>query len=83
MRPLGDPEVIEYVPAKRSSGAAGRFIKLCLFLALALGWFAWHRSGMTDAYASDGALVFGFIAFCFAAMGVLVAIVQWVRTGRF
>lgn len=82
MRPAGDPELIEYVPVRRASGASGRLAKLFIVLAVALGLFAWHRSGMTDNYASDGALVFGFIAFCFGAVGVLIWLYLWVRTGR-
>lgn len=82
MRPLGDPEVIEYAPVRQSSGAAGRFVKLCLILGGLLLAFAWHRYGQTDDYAVDGPLVFGFIGFIFSSLGILVSAFLWVRTGR-
>jgi len=77
------PEILEYVPARPHTGAFGRLIKLCLVLAVLFLAFAWHRSGMTDTYASDGMVVFGFIGFCFGAVGLLTSIALWVRTGRF
>jgi hypothetical protein len=77
------PDVIEYVPARGSSGAVGRFIKLMLTVGAAMIAFAVHRAYGTDPYASDGAVFFGFFGVCIGGIGLLASLACWVRTGRF
>jgi hypothetical protein len=81
---MPEPYLIEYVPRRRKSSRAGRFVKLCAVITLAFGLFAVWR-GMHLAHGEDisAALLIATPAFIFGGLGSLVAVGCWLRTGRF
>lgn len=83
---MKNPDVIDYVPARHSSGIAGRVVKLFSVLSVLMILGGMYRSTVPDsATMVDGAtmvLVWYTGAFIFGAVAILTSATVWLRTGR-
>jgi hypothetical protein len=79
---VATPDLIEYLPRKKG-GSAGRFVKLSAVIVLLFGGFAyWRLSHGVDGGDISSALLISTPAWIFGGLGLLTAIVCWLRTGR-
>jgi hypothetical protein len=82
-----DPEVIDYVSARKETGSVtGRVVKSFGVIAALLFAMGVYRGSLPDnpdmGDSASMALIWYFLAVVFAAVALLVGYTTWVRTGR-
>jgi len=84
--PYPDHEPIDYVLARRESGAKGRIVKSFSVIALLLLAMGIYRGSIPATHEMPDPFSFAafwfLLAFGFGAVALLVGYVSWIRTGR-
>lgn len=79
---MANPEVIEYVPASRSTGMAGRFAKAMFFFGLPFALFAVYRDFHLGNDDISVVLLVATPAMFFWGLGLIGSLVSYTTAGR-